>query len=84
MIYYNIERALIVVQGRVQYLVKWKDYPSEQNSWEGRENLLGCRDMIKDYEKSLEEAQLNNRVRSSQFLHVTRKFYQFYFQTEKN
>eukprot|EP00029_Vermamoeba_vermiformis_P006128 TRINITY_DN2319_c0_g1_i3.p1 TRINITY_DN2319_c0_g1~~TRINITY_DN2319_c0_g1_i3.p1 ORF type:complete len:1107 (+),score=230.55 TRINITY_DN2319_c0_g1_i3:172-3492(+) len=52
--------------GRVQYLVKWKDYPSEQNSWEGKENLLGCRDMIKDYEKALEDAQNDNRKKIRQ------------------
>ena len=32
-----------------QYLVKWKDFDSRQNTWEPLEHLAGCEDMIVAY-----------------------------------
>lgn len=36
--------------GSVEYLVKWFNYPSEQNTWEPLENLEGSQEMIAEYE----------------------------------
>ena len=36
--------------GTVEYLVKWFNYPSEQNTWEPIENLEGSKEMIDEYE----------------------------------
>ena len=36
--------------GIVEYLVKWFNYPSEQNTWEPIENLDGSQEIIAEYE----------------------------------
>lgn len=33
------------------YEVKWKGYPSEDNTWELKKDLVHCREAIADYEK---------------------------------
>lgn len=38
--------------GKIEYEVKWKDYPSSQNTWEPAENLE-CVEMIQQYENEL-------------------------------
>lgn len=32
------------------YLVKWKGYPAEENTWEPRKNLSGCPDLLKAFD----------------------------------
>lgn len=34
---------------KIQYLVKWKGYDDSQNSWEPRENLANCEELIESY-----------------------------------
>ena len=48
--------------GKVLYLVKWKGYSYEENTWEPIENLEGCQSLIKVFENKLivkEEAEVN-------------------------
>ncbi|CAG0917779.1 unnamed protein product [Notodromas monacha] len=45
-----------VENGVVSYLVKWKDFGEEDNTWEEDENLQ-CRDLIDAYNKGVEEAK---------------------------
>lgn len=38
--------------GRLELLVKWLGYPSEENSWEPHEQLLAdCRDVVREWER---------------------------------
>lgn len=36
--------------GLVEYLIKWKDYPSSQNTWEPKKNLSHLNYLIKEFE----------------------------------
>ena len=49
---YVVERVVdkrVGKRGRVEYLLKWKGYGDEDNSWEPKENLH-CEDLMKAYE----------------------------------
>ncbi len=35
----------------MKYLVKWVGYPTSQATWEPKENLDGCKKVMKDYER---------------------------------
>lgn len=48
-----------IVGGKTQYLLKWKGYDSDENTWEPEENL-DCQDLLDDFNKRTkmrEEAQ---------------------------
>jgi hypothetical protein len=36
----------------IEYLVKWKDYPTSDNTWEPENNLVNCKQMLKAYKKA--------------------------------
>ena len=38
-------------QGPTEYLVKWKGYPDEENTWEPETNLANCRQKLSQYWK---------------------------------
>lgn len=48
---YEVERVCRVkrVNGKPLYLVKWKGYPTSENTWEPIENLRGCQDQVQEF-----------------------------------
>ena len=45
--YYEVEKILDYQDSR--YLIKWKDYPDSDNSWEPEQNLEGCKDLVAQF-----------------------------------
>jgi len=50
---WEVERILNKqqVRGKNKYLVHWKGFTAEPNTWEGRENLKNTKKAIKEFEK---------------------------------
>ena len=50
---WEVERILNKqwIQGKDKYLVQWKGFMAESDTWEGRENLENAREAIEEYEK---------------------------------
>ncbi len=55
---YEVERVVDkkVKHGKVEYFIKWKGYPDNENTWEPKENLE-CGDLIKEFEDRRREKQ---------------------------
>jgi len=49
-------------KGKTKYLVKWKGYTAEENTWEGLENLKNAREKIEEFEKGRFEEEIR-RIR---------------------
>ena len=56
-------------QGKLEYLVKWKNYPVEEASWEMKENLENAQDAISDFHK--ENPSAPRKVRT---MPITKKY----------
>jgi len=49
-------------RGKTKYLVKWKGYTAEENTWEGLENLKNAMEKIEEFEKGRFEEEIR-RIR---------------------
>ena len=57
---YSVEKIVKkrIVEGKVQYLLKWMNYSESENTWEPVENL-DCPDLIEQFEQ--QQASLNKK-----------------------
>ena len=48
---YTIERILKdkIVNGKSEFLIKWKGYDDAENTWEFFQNLVHCKDILREY-----------------------------------
>ena len=54
---YEIEKILNKkkFRGKDQYLVQWKSYTAEEDTWEPKENLGNAKDLVKEFEEEYSE-----------------------------
>jgi len=43
---------------KLKYLVRWKGYIAEEDTWEGLENLKNARDLVKEFEKEIRKKEV--------------------------
>ena len=46
------------VRGKDKFLVRWKEFMAEEDTWESRENLQNAGDLLREFEKDYSR---NNR-----------------------
>jgi len=44
-----------MVRGKEKFLVRWKGYMVEENTWENRENLGNAKELVEEFERKYEE-----------------------------
>lgn len=58
---YEVEQ--ILEQRDQRYLVKWKGYPTSENTWEPKENLDDCGRLIQQFHQAEEHSRRNQEAR---------------------
>ena len=51
---YEVERILDrrLSRGKVEYLVKWRNFDAASNSWEPTKHLKNCSELVEEFEAS--------------------------------
>lgn len=65
---YIVEKIIdkrILPNGKVEYYLKWKDWPSETNTWEPEEHLTNCIDLIHQFERERKQGRPAKRTKIS-------------------
>ena len=40
-----------MVRGKEKFLVRWKGYTAEEDTWENRENLENVKELVEEFER---------------------------------
>ena len=67
-IFYEVEKIVdkrTNIYGLVEFLVKWKGFPSSDNTWEPKKNLKRLEHMIKEYENGIGEKNVKKMKKGS-------------------
>jgi len=54
---FEVEKILNkkMVRGREKFLVQWKRYIAEEDTWENRENLKNAKELVEEFEREYRE-----------------------------
>ena len=44
-----------VVRGKEKFLVRWKEYTAEENTWENKKNLGNAKELVEEFEREYRE-----------------------------
>jgi len=44
-----------MVRRKEKFLVRWKEYIAEEDTWENRENLKNAKELVKEFERKYGE-----------------------------
>ena len=44
-------------RNKVEYLIKWQNYPSHDNTWEPKDNLTHCKEKLQEFEQAYAQKQ---------------------------
>jgi len=54
---FEVEKILNkrMVRGKEKFLVRWKGYTAEEDTWENRENLENTKELVEEFEREYRE-----------------------------
>ena len=54
---FKVEKILNkrTVRGKKKFLVRWKEYTAEEDTWENRKNLGNTKELVEEFERKYEE-----------------------------
>lgn len=85
--FYEVEfiRRKRICKGERQYLIKWRGWPENANTWEPVEHLQTCPDVVEAFEESLRSGQKkSSRKRKRKFTQPKKKMQYSYGVSKKH